>query len=195
MNHKERWARFTWILLASAILTWGCARQRPQVLPVGGDFTLTDQDGKPFELSSLHGKAVLVFFGYTTCPDACPVTMSKIASVYRHLGPDARRLKTVYISVDTQRDTPPVLKEYLTNFKSVDAVGLTGTVSQIDKVTALYGAEYEITPMAGMPASHHMYNVAHSTDVYLVDPQGRTRDIFEYDASVEALTKGVREVL
>jgi protein SCO1/2 len=165
------------------------------VLDIGGDFTLADQDGMPFELSSLRGKAVLIFFGYTACPDACPTTMSKLASVYRELGADAARVQTVYISVDTQRDTPAVLKEYLTNFKSVSAIGLTGSVEQIDQVTALFRAAYRITPVPEMPESHEAYTVGHTTSVYALDADGRTRLIFPYEASVEDMTSGIRDVL
>jgi len=190
--------RRTWIiafLSLSALLAAGCGAGKPPILNIGGDFTLTDQNGMPFQLSSLRGNVVLVFFGYTSCPDACPTTMSKLASVYRSLGADASRVKTLYISVDTQRDTPPVLKEYLTNFKTVDAIGLTGTVPQIDKVTGLFGAQYEITPMPGMPASHNMYSVAHTTSVYALDSEGKTRFIFDYDATVAQMTQGIREIL
>jgi protein SCO1/2 len=185
-----------WCLLSLAVLTSsGCSRGAPEVLNIGGDFTLTDQNGTPFELSSLRGKAVLIFFGYTACPDACPTTMSKLASVYRELGADAARVKTVYISVDTQRDRPAVLKEYLTNFRSVDAIGLTGSVAEIDKVTALFGARYRITPLPETPGSHETYTVGHTTAVYALDPNGRTRLIFPYEATVAEMTEGIRETL
>src|SRR5580704_492984 len=78
------------------------------VLPVGGDFMLTDHNGQRFELSSLRGKAVLIFFGYTSCPDACPTTLSKLSSVSKRLGNDSKRVKTLYITVDPGRDTPAI---------------------------------------------------------------------------------------
>jgi protein SCO1/2 len=173
----------------------GCGQKEPETLNIGGDFTLTDQDGMPFALSSLRGKAVLIFFGYTSCPDACPTTMSKLASVYRELGADAARVKTVYISVDGRRDTPAVMKEYLTNFKSVNAIGLTGSLEEIDKVTALFGARYRITPVPDMPESHEMYTVGHTTSVYALDADGRTRLLFPYEASVAEMTSGIRQIL
>src|SRR5579862_4736390 len=98
------------------------ATGQPPVLPVGGDFTLTDYNNQRFELSSLRGKAVVVLFGYTSCPDACPTTLSKLSSACHRLGNDAKRVKTVYISVDPQRDTPAVLKADLGAF-DLDAVG------------------------------------------------------------------------
>ncbi len=183
--------QFAALLLSAVLLATACHRE-PQVLTVGGDFTLTDQNGTPFQLSSLRGNAVLVFFGYTSCPDVCPTTLSKIASVYRQLGPDAARVRTVYISVDTRRDTPAVLKEYLNNFSSLHAIGLTGSVPQIDKVAAQYGASYEISPAAG---PHTDYTVAHTTYVYGLDPKGRTRLLFPYDATVAQMSEGIREIL
>jgi protein SCO1/2 len=177
-------------LLALACL--GC-QQRAQlpVLPVGGDFALTDHDHQPFQLSSLRGKAVLVFFGYTSCPDACPTTLSKLSAVYRKLGKDAARVKTLYISVDPERDTPELLKEDLSNFR-IDALGLTGTKAEIDKVVSLYGASYQIVPT---PESEARYTVAHSTTLYALDAAGRTRILFSYDASVDEITEGLKKIL
>ncbi|HUO15132.1 MAG TPA: SCO family protein [Verrucomicrobiae bacterium] len=195
MNLGRHQGRLLCLLLVTVLGSVSCSSHKPGVLNIGGDFTLTDQNGMPFQLSSLRGKAVLIFFGYTSCPDVCPTTMSKISSVYRSLGPEAPRLKTLFISVDTQRDTPPVLKEYLANFKGVDAIGLTGSVAQINKVTALFGAEYEITPIPGAKPPEETYSVAHTTEVYALDPAGRTRAIFDYDATVADMTKGIREIL
>src|SRR5215469_2575956 len=87
------------VLFALAAIS--CQRELP-VLKTGGDFSLTDHNGQPFQLSSLRGRAVLIFFGYTSCPDACPTTLSKLSSVYRHLGAEAKDVKTLYISVDPE---------------------------------------------------------------------------------------------
>jgi protein SCO1 len=171
--------------------TLACSRTSLPVLPVGGDFTLTDHDGRRFELSSLRGKAVLIFFGYTSCPDACPTTLSKLAAVYRRLGDDAQRVKTLYISVDPERDTPAVLKEDLGSFQ-LDALGLTGSKAEIDRVVALYGAEYEIIPT---PESASKYTVAHSTTLYALDAAGKTRMEFPYEATVDQIASGLRRVL
>jgi protein SCO1/2 len=161
------------------------------VLPVGGEFALTDHNGQRFQLSSLRGKAVLIFFGYTSCPDACPTTLSKLASVYRRLGADAKRVKTLYISVDPEHDTPEVLKADLGSFQ-VDALGLTGSKAEIDKAVALYKAEYEIIPT---PNSFAKYTVAHTTTVYALDTTGRTRIEFPYEAKVEEIVGGLRAIL
>jgi protein SCO1/2 len=168
-----------------------CNRAKLPVLPVGGDFTLTDHNGQRFELSSLRGKAVVVFFGYTSCPDACPTILSKLSAVSRRLGDDAARVKTLYISVDPERDTPQVLKEDLGSFQ-LDALGLTGTKAEIDRVVALYGAEYEIIPT---PDSAAKYTVAHTTTLYALDANGKTRMEFPFDATVDQIADGLRKVL
>jgi len=181
----------TWMISLIAFGVSSCHRVELPVLDVGGNFALTDHNNQRFELSSLRGKAVLIFFGYTSCPDACPTTLSKLSSVYRKLGSDAKRVKTLYISVDPQRDTPAVLKEDLGSFE-LDALGLTGSKEEIDKVVKLYGASYEIIPT---PDSAAKYTVAHSTTLYALDPEGRTRRLFSYDATVEEIVNGLRAIL
>ena len=119
------------------------------------------------------------------------LTLSKLSSVYKSLGKDAKRAKTLYITVDPERDTPAVLKADLGYF-DLDALGLTGTKPEIDKVVGLYGASYEIIPT---PQSAEKYTVAHSTTLYALDPAGRTRILFPYDASVKEIVKGVKTIL
>jgi protein SCO1/2 len=161
------------------------------VLPIGGEFTLTDQDGKPFTLSSLEGKAVLIFFGYTMCPDACPTTLSKLSSAYAKLNEDERkRVKAVYITIDPERDTPTVMKDHLTYF-GVDAVGLTGTVEETSKVAAQFGAHFERTndkTAAG-------YLMSHTVSIFGLDPKGKTRLLIDYEASVDLVVKEIRALL
>lgn len=183
--------RWTLVLCLVALVVMGCHRAILPVLPVGGDFVLTDFDSQRFDLRSLRGKAVLIFFGYTSCPDVCPTTLSKLSSAYKQLGDDASRVKTLYITVDPQRDTPAVLKADLGSFH-LDALGLTGTKAEIDKVVALYGASYEIIPT---PNSEAKYTVAHSTTLYALDSHGRTRILFPYEATVEEIVKGLRTIL
>lgn len=180
------------ILGLIALTCLGCqpAEELP-VLSVGGDFVLTDQDNQPFQLASQRGKAVLVFFGYASCPDACPTTLSKLAAVYRKLGSDASKVQTLYVSVDPERDTPEVLKEDLAHFR-IDALGLTGTKAEIDKVVAQYGASYEIVLL---PESEAKYTVTHSTTLYALDAAGRTRILFPYEAGVDEITAGLRKIL
>ena len=179
------------LIALTAVALGGCHGTQLPVLSTGGDFVLTDHNNQRFELSSLQGKAVLIFFGYTSCPDVCPTTLSKLSSVYKDLGKDASRVKTLYITVDPDRDTPAVLKADLGYF-DLDALGLTGTKPEIDKVVALYGASYEIIPT---PQSVEKYTVAHSTTLYALDTHGRTRILFPYEATVDNIVKGVKAIL
>lgn len=161
------------------------------VLPIGGDFELTGHDGQPFALQSLRGKVVLIFFGYSSCPDACPTTLSKLSSVARRLGDDRSKIQALYVSVDPDRDTPPVLKADMENF-SIGALGLTGKKDDIDKVVKQYAAAYEIVPT---PESAANYTISHTTSVYALDTQGRVRKTFAYEATVDEVVTGIREIL
>jgi len=161
----------------------------PELAPL--EFTLTDQDAKPFVLSSLRGKVVLVFFGYTMCPDACPTTLSKLSTAYAKLTPAERaRVKTLYISVDPDRDTPAVMKDHLTYF-GVDAYGLTGPEPAIRDVASKFGVHYEksTTPTAGG------YSMAHTVSIFGLNAAGRPAKIIRYEASVDEVLADVRALL
>jgi protein SCO1/2 len=168
----------------------GAADELP-ILPIGGEFTLTDQDNRPFTLSSLEGKVALIFFGYTMCPDACPTTLSKLSSAYARLTPEERaRVKTLYITVDPERDTPAVMKEHLSYF-GVDAVGLSGSVEEVSKVAAQFGAHFERstdTTAAG-------YLMSHTVKVFGLDAKGRTRLLIDYDAGVDLVVQEIHRLL
>jgi len=183
---------FRWMLCLAAIGSLACHQAAPlPVFSIGGDFALTDHNGKRFDLHSLRGKAVLIFFGYTSCPDACPATLSKLSSVYRRLGNEAKRVKTLYVSVDPERDTPAVLKADLGSF-DVDALGLTGTKAEIDRVVALFGANYWTVPT---PDSEAKFTIVHTTTLYGLDAAGLVRCEFKYDASADEIVKGLRAIL
>ena len=154
------------------------------------NFTLTDQDNHPFRLAQLRGKVVLLFFGYTSCPDACPTTLSKLSRVYKLLGPDGDRVVTLFVSVDPGRDTPRVLKEYLKYFR-INATGLTGTKEEIDTVVRRYGARYEIEQSDSAAG----YHINHSTDLYLLDQAGEVAGRFNYSAGPRVIADGVRRLI
>jgi protein SCO1/2 len=134
------------------------------------DFALTNHDGRRMALHELKGNRVLLFFGYTHCPDACPTMLSKLTRVYRLLGSDAKGVRTIFVSVDPDRDSPPALKEYLSNF-SIPVVGMTGTKAEIDRTISAYGGTYEITPSKSAAGP----TVSHTTWLYLLDDGGALR--------------------
>lgn len=167
-------------------LPWaGCSNQAGKsadsdegVLNPSRDFSLYDQDGKIFNLRDHRGQIVLLFFGYTSCPDVCPTTLSKLARVYSLLGPGMRpKILTVFVTVDPARDTPQKLKEYLQYF-NINAVGLTGTKLEIDTVVDVYKATYEkvVTPSSALG-----YMFDHTDYLYLIDAQGKTTHLFHPD--------------
>lgn len=179
----------------------GCRDQTPQPPPIdvpelldygerfGGDFTLTDQDGEPFDLSQHRGDAFLIFFGYTFCPDACPLMLSRLAAVYDvlDLQPD-QNVRTIYITVDPARDTPEQLREYLAYFSTVDVRGLTGSREEIDEVAEQYSVLYKLQE----PNEAGHYLVAHTTTLFLVDREGRLRYRFHPSDTPEFIAAGVK---
>jgi len=138
------------------------------------DFTLHDQDGKIFHLKDHRGQIVLLFFGYTFCPDECPTTLSKLARVYALLGPIRKKVLTVFVTIDPKRDTPQKLKEYLRYF-NINAMGLTGTKQEIDAVVDSYKATYE---KVQTNSSALGYAFDHTDYLYLIDTRGKTSHLF-----------------
>ncbi len=167
------------------------AAEELPILPIGGDFTLTNQDAQPFELASLRGKVVLVFFGYTMCPDACPTTLSKLSAAYARLTEEERaRVKAIYISIDPERDTPKVMKEHLTYF-GVDAVGLTGSPEDTAKVARQFGAHFE---RSSEPTAAG-YLMSHTVSMFGLDARGQTRLLIDYEANVDTVVRSIRQLL
>ncbi|HYI12001.1 MAG TPA: SCO family protein [Thermoanaerobaculia bacterium] len=149
-----------------------------------GEYTLLDHDRRPFHSSSLRGQPAILFFGYTHCPDACPMTMAKLARAYRLVGPDAQKIPTLFVSVDP-RDTPEVLRRYLSYFGATPAKGLTGSQAQIDAVVQQFGARYEI----------HGSRVDHTLSIYLIDRKGRVAKKFDpATADPREIAKAMREL-
>lgn len=154
----------------------GVASGLPVYDSVGGDFTLVDHDGQEARLSQYRGKAVLLHFGFTHCPDVCPTTLLEVARIKKDLGPLAERFQNLFVSVDPDRDTPARLKEYVQYFDP-DIVGLTGSKAQLDEMTGNYKAFYELR----REGSETDYNVDHSSYGYLIDTQGRVRSMHPYN--------------
>ena len=147
---------------------------------IGGDFALVDQHGTRFELQNLRGQAAMLFFGYTYCPDICPVTLSKMGRVYQLLGEDQQELTTLFVTVDPKRDTQEKLAEYLDYF-AIDAIGLRGDKEEIDQVVRQYGGYYSLGE------EEAAYLVDHSTYTYLIDQQGKVRFLFRQSDGPELM--------
>ncbi|MBT3605855.1 MAG: SCO family protein [Candidatus Latescibacteria bacterium] len=193
--------RLVTMLLSLLILVFGGCQQAEQmgeperdltlekeVFPIGGDFTLTDQHGQPFRLADLK-RPVLLFFGYATCPDYCPQTLARLAQVYAVLGADAQDVLTVFVSVDSERDTPEVLKTYLSHF-DMDVVGLTGKKDVVDAVVKQYAGFYEVRD-EGSAAG---YLIDHSLYIYVVDREGGVRFLLRSTDSVADIVTVVRQL-
>ena len=177
----------TKIAILLALFLFSCAApETAEKLMDVGPFELVDQDGRVFRSQSLRGQPALLFFGYTHCPDACPTMMSKVARAYRDAGPDARRIPTLFVSVDP-RDNPRVLKEYLSYFGAVPARGLTGSKAQIDAVVKQFGARYEIRD-SGSAAGPL---VDHTIRLYLLDRDGDVAKLFDPDADPAAIAEAM----
>jgi protein SCO1/2 len=140
---------------------------------------LTDQDGKPFDLTSLHGSVVLVYFGYTHCPDVCPTTLVNLRTAVAASGVPA---KVVFVSVDPARDTPGVLKTYLDGYKA-GFIGLTGTDAEIAVAAKAWGVGYQ----AEAADSNGNYAVTHTAETFLVDGAGMLRNHIPFDTSTDLI--------
>ena len=161
-------------------------------LQVGGPFTLTDQTGKTVTDADFRGKWMLIYFGYSFCPDVCPTELQTISAVLDKMGAAAKQLVPVFITVDPARDTPAALGEYLKLFDD-RLVGLTGSSEQIADVARRYRVYYAKVAAVKAPGSRDgaetdgTYLMDHSSFLYLVGPDGRFRALFRQGMDVDAL--------
>ncbi len=153
----------------ACVLVIVTALQTPSVTAaaVGGPFSLTDHNGRTVTDQNLKGRPFLVFFGFTHCPDICPTTLFEVSEVLRRLGPDAGGARGVFVTVDPERDTPAVLKDYLASFDP-HLIGLTGSREDVDKMVKAYRAYSR-----KVPGKDGDYTMDHTALVYLMDKQGR----------------------
>ena len=159
-------------------------------LTIGGPFTLQDGDGSTVTDRDLHGKYLLVYFGYTFCPDVCPTTLTAVADAMDKLDGKADQVQPVFITVDPQRDTPAVVKQFTASF-SPRLIGLTGTPDQIAAVARayrVYHAEHRTGP------GPNDYSIDHSSILYLMGPDGRFIAPVNADQSGEEIAEAVRKL-
>jgi len=155
----------------------------------GKDFALTDHTGKARTLGDFRGKVVVMFFGYTRCPDVCPITLAELKAVKEQLGEEGKRLQVVFVTVDPERDTQKLLAEYVPAFDP-SFLGLYGDPAAIAKVAKDFRVFYQKSP-GKTPDS---YTVDHTAGSYIFDPQGRLR-LFARHGNAGNLLADIRTLL
>ncbi|HWT71046.1 MAG TPA: SCO family protein [Oxalicibacterium sp.] len=154
------------------------------------DFSLYDFNGKPRTLADFRGKAVVVFFGFTQCPDVCPTTMVEMAQAMKALGSDADKVQVLFVTLDPERDTAEVLRQYVPAFDS-RFLGLRGDAEQTKKVAQEFKVFYQKVP--GQTAGS--YTLDHTAGTYVFDPQGRVRLFIRYGQPVEPIVHDLKILL
>lgn len=152
--------------------------------------SLTDADGQRRTLADFKGKVVVVFFGYTQCPDVCPTTMAELAEVKRQLGADGARVQGIFVTVDPERDTAALLKAYVANF-GPDIIGLRGTPDEIKAAAKEFKVFYSKVP----GKTENSYTVDHTAGSYVLDAQGRIRLLERYAIGADKLAADLKILL
>ncbi len=169
---------------------------------VGGQFGAQSSLGREVLLSEFAGKAVLLFFGYTSCQDVCPATLSHLQSLTRKLGPKADDVQVLLVTVDPENDTAEHLQEYLARFDA-RFIGLTGSQQEMDRIAALYLVRHDASHGMKVTTKHNRskplveeaFLYAHSQQIYLLDKVGRTRAIFFNGSPLDEMAEAVFAVL
>ncbi len=156
---------------------------------IGGSFALVDQNGTPRTDTDFHGRTLLVYFGFTHCPDVCPTTLAVVAGALEQLGPVGQHLIPIFVSVDPARDTPAVLKPYLASF-GPRFVGLTGSAQAIEAIKKDYRVYAVREPLEGGG-----YAMTHSNTLYLIGPNGKFITHFDETLGPEKLAEALRKYL
>ena len=183
------------ICLAAQALAAGPARSAAELMdvvmwnrePIGGPFTLTDHNGRLRRDTDFRGRVMLVYFGYTTCPDVCPIDLQQIGLALNQLGPLAREVAPVFITLDPQRDTQALLSQYMPAFHP-QLVGLRGTDAQTRRVAEAYKVFYQQVPVSGWLR----YTVDHSSFIYLMGKDGKYLGFLPPSTPAERITAVLR---
>lgn len=152
------------------------------------DFHLTDMDGHPRSIADYRGQAVMLFFGFTQCPSACPTELARSTEVMRRLGPDAARVRMLFVTIDPERDTPELLRNYVHAFDP-SFVALHGDLAATAATAHRFKAVYQKVPAGDT------YTMDHSTFTYVFDPQGRIRLLARPDIDAARLVDDLRQLL
>lgn len=186
------------VLLTTLILA-ACSGEKPKPAFKNIDITgaayakalaLPDVDGKTRTLADFSGKVAIVFFGFAQCPDVCPATLAEIAEVRAKLGPDGAKVQPVFITVDPERDTSAVLKDYVRSFGD-DVIALRGTLEQTQAVARDFKVYFGKVP----GKSEGSYTIDHTAGSYVFDPKGNVRLFVRYGGGTEALAEDLKLLL
>lgn len=182
-------------MLGAALAVAGCNPDTPHFSSIdvtGADFgkelSLLDVDGRPRTLADYRGSIVLLFFGFTQCPDVCPTTLSRAQQVKKLLGSDASRLQVIFVTVDPERDTPEVLREYMNAFDPT-FVGLHGDEAATKQAAEAFKVFYRKVPTGGS------YTMDHTAISYVLDTQGRLRLAVQHTAKAEDIARDIQTLL
>ncbi|MDQ0037644.1 protein SCO1/2 [Variovorax boronicumulans] len=152
------------------------------------DFRLTDPDGRERTVADFKGKAVMLFFGFTQCPDVCPTALLRAAEIRHMLGADGERLQVIFVTVDPERDTPVVLKAY-TNAFDPSFIGLYGDLQRTSETAKAFKAYYKKVPTGAS------YTMDHSAFSYVYDPQGQIRLVLRHEQGAPECAEDLRKIL
>ena len=180
---------------ASGVFLSSCDRSKPQFHSVditgaeyAKDFKLTDFDGKPRTLADFKGKAVVLFFGFTQCPDVCPTTMTELAQVKKLLGADGDKVQGLFVSIDPERDTPAVLKEYMQNFDP----SFLGLYAGSPEALAALAKDFKVYYKKVDGPTPTSYTMDHTAASFVYDPEGRLRLYTRYGIGAQALADDLK---
>ena len=191
----------TALMLSVAVLAAGCDKLSSRTpafvntditgLDYAKGFSLTDHTGKPRTLQDFRGKLVVLFFGYTQCPDVCPTTMAKMATVMKELGPASKDVQVLFVTLDPERDTQELLAAYVPAFHP-SFVGLYGDKEATDRTAREFKVFYSKTPSGDDPKN---YTVDHMAGSYVFDREGRVRLLVRHEAEPGVIASDLRQLL
>ena len=200
------WPRYKWLLIGVGALLFGLLAGWAVIALIdasytyhgtviqspdpANNFTLTGPDGELVSLDDFRGQAVMLYFGYTFCPDVCPATLVELAKASQRLGKDADKLQVIMVTVDPMRDTPEKLDKYVTHFDP-GFLGLTGTEDEIAAAATPFGIYYE--KQEGSEATGYLMD--HTASVIVVDPEGHLRLIYPFGTSGEDIAEDIRHMV
>ncbi len=169
---------------------WMALHREPQPVPIGGPFRLRGADGREVTDAEFRGRWMLVYFGYTRCPDACPTALQDMANALDTLGAEAKaKVAVLFITIDPERDTPAVMRDYVTAFDA-PITGLSGTPEQTAAVARAYRVYYAKHPKAGGE-----YDMDHSSIIYVMDPRGRFAANFTHETPPDEIAAKLRGLM